>query len=68
MIAIDKEKIETEWALLIHCPKCENWLEMDEDQPRDQCEGNGFTFSYDTEKFTCECGNEANHQYEEKEN
>lgn len=62
-----------DFVLLVDCPECENWVELDGNQPRHQASGYGFDFEFDDTvnggTFICqECKCEANQEYEEREN
>lgn len=53
------------------CPRCDNWVQLDEDQPRYDAEGYGFTCHLDDSNkgedkthFTCDaCNCPAEHEY-----
>lgn len=64
--------IEIEYELNIDCSVCDEWVTLDQDQPRHQASGYGFDFKFDNTEhggsFTCQkCNIPANQNYEEKE-
>jgi len=53
-------------VILIQCPKCDHWLEMDIDQPRTESNGNGFTWIKNTDSHAIYRCDECNTVVESK--